>query len=158
MYHLGIILFNVQKWILNRFVFRHWLHFWSSFQLTLIGKSWKTHPKCFSEISVFGAWHRPISGKLIQNILWLPIQFLQNIEAWARPISGKFIHIWMSFPNIGLCHAAEFFNFIFRLNALLWMNFPEISLCHTPKFKNWGLDEFCQKSAQLAAPNWKKTE
>ena len=53
----------------------------------------------------------------------------------AKPISGKLVDIWMSFPEIGLCHARNSTNVIFRLNALFWMGFPENGLWHAACLK-----------------------
>ena len=66
--------------------------------LTLIGKSWKTHPEFFSEISVFRG--------VTQTDFWKthPSIFCEYLFSFCK-ISG---HIWMSFPEIGLCHAPEF--------------------------------------------------
>jgi len=80
--------------------------------------------------------------------------------AWARPISGKIVHIWMSFPEISLCHAPEFFEYhfstkcwidyagwVFQKSACVmlqnskiygWMSFPEIGLAHVPENSNKG--------------------
>ena len=58
-------------------------------------------------------------------------------------------HIWMSFPEIGLCHAPEFFEYQFSTKCSIldefsknrpvsfpknddWMCFPEIGLAHAP--------------------------
>ena len=55
--------------------------------LTLIGKSWKTHPEILPIFQFSGVSHRRISGKLIQYFFEISIS-----GAWAGPISGKFIH------------------------------------------------------------------
>ena len=60
-------------------------------------------------------------------------------------------HIWMSFPEIGLCHALEFFEYQFSTKCSIlefsknlpvsfpkilknddWMSFPEIGIAHAP--------------------------
>ena len=41
--------------------------------LRLIGESWKTHPEIFPKFQFSGAWHRPISRKLIQYIFEISI-------------------------------------------------------------------------------------
>ena len=70
----------------------------------------------------------------------------------AKPISGKLVDIWMSFPEIGLCHAPQFYKCHFSTKCFIldgfsrkrlvacrmpqnskiehWMSFPEISLAH----------------------------
>ena len=40
-----------------------------------------------------------------------------------------------------LCHASEFFEFHFRLNALFWISFPEIGLCNAPNRAEFVLHE-----------------
>ena len=46
--------------------------------LTLIGKSWKAHPKIFPKFQFSGSWHRPISGKRVQYFFDISIS-----GAWA---------------------------------------------------------------------------
>ena len=59
--------------------------------LTLIGKSWKTHPEIFPKYQFSGLWHRLIFGKFIQY-------FFRNFN--SRGIS--LTEFWKIHPSIFL--------------------------------------------------------
>ena len=82
--------------------------------LTLIGKfPWHELDRLMENSSNrqfknFGAWHRPISGKLIQSrafslkMTFKEFRGVTQTDSWkTRP------GIWMSFPEIGLRHAPK---------------------------------------------------
>ena len=105
--------------------------------LTLICKSWKTHPE-------IGVWVRVFSGKLIQffqknwisgcesecflensstEILWIPIQLWIKIGAWMGVFCGKLIHRDF-IPGSYLSYLVM--NQRWRLQACWWPYFGDI--------------------------------
>ena len=45
----------------------------------------------------------------------------------------------MSFPDVGLCHAPEVFEYYFKRNIQFWMSFPEIEIYDWMSFPEIGL-------------------
>ena len=99
--------------------------------LTLIGKSWETHPNIFFEILVFRV--------VTQTDFWKthPCEFheclfsFDNIGSRARPSSGKLIHIWF---NHSVWLMTRYYKNWKCIHYIEWMSFPEIGLGHEPKF------------------------
>ena len=100
-------------------------------RLTLIGKSWKTHPEIFPNFQCSGVWHRPISGKLIhffrnfnsgashRPFYWKthPLKIMSTIQFFFTMLgrhtdhfTGKFIHILTET--------------VYDMKHLVWMSFP----------------------------------
>ena len=71
----------------------------SSGSLTLIGKSWKTHPYIFLKFSFSGSSNRPFyTHPFFQNpFKIISIQFFLILERHTDRLTGKFIH-----SNFGL--------------------------------------------------------
>ena len=133
----------------------------------------------FFEISIFGSWAKPISGKCIPY--W---QILENSSSFFRNFgfpgcdtdgfleNSSSIFSKFQFPGFELDRFLEnssifgwvcqklvrvtprnFSNIIFQLNVLFWMSFPEIGLCHAPKFLNWRLDKFSRNRSSSCPRN-----
>ena len=82
----------------------------------------------YSVLLKFGAWARPISGKLIQLSI-LEFRGLTQTVSWK-------LRIWTGSPEIGPAHAPIFYkNWIIKF---AWMSFPEIGLCKVPQNWNFG--------------------
>ena len=103
--------FNIEWILFGTYLTNPWAPF-SSFQLkrkslplTLVGKSWKTHPQIPQNFSILG--HELD-------------RFLENSSIFGCP--GV---LWISFFDFSL-------NALFW-NALFWMSFPKIGLTHAPK-------------------------
>ena len=106
---------------------------------TLIGKSWKTHPEFFPKFQFSDIDRFLENSSSIFSKFQFPghelDRFLENSSINFCKISGHELER-MNFPEIGLCHAPDFFEIIlyyFRLNGLFWMSFPEIGPCHALK-------------------------
>ena len=52
--------------------------------LTLISKSWKTHPKIFPKFQFSGHELNRFLENSSKRISWVPIQFSYNFRSWAR--------------------------------------------------------------------------
>ena len=117
------------------------------FDLTLIGKSWKTHPEIFPKLQFSGLWARPFYWKTHP---WLIHGPSMDHENWI--ISGVFVKYRdmsqavllenssiSGFRWYGSCHALEFVKYYFWLNAFFWMSFPEIRSSSGSGNLQWGL-------------------
>ena len=98
--------------------------------------SWKAHKEFFPKFQFSGAWHRPISLKIIhRNFMctWSVTQ--KHIGAWWRPISWQLIHIWMSLPVIRSLSRSEIREILFFAKMLCfgWIVL-ESAYCYAPKF------------------------
>ena len=72
--------------------------------LTLIGKSWKTHPEIFLKFSFSGSSHRPFYWKTHPLKIMSTIQFFFNSGASHRPFywknhSDQILHIIYGFSQ-----------------------------------------------------------
>ena len=104
----------------------------------------------FSKFQIWGRDPDRLPGKLIHwKIMSTYSVFLLNIGAWARPISGKLVHIWMNFPEIGLWHASEFFEYHFSTKCSILDEFSRNWPISCPKIIKLTIGWDFHKSVQL---------
>ena len=106
-------------------------HWWVPCRvLTLIGKSWKTHPEIFLKFSFSGSSvtrHTCLfTGKLIHQKSWVPIQLFQfsgvrqTLQWRLDEFSSKTTQKFTSNLSIRVNHSRKFLNWNFEL---IWFSF-----------------------------------
>ena len=130
--------------------------------LTLIGKSWKTHPEIFLKFSFSGSSHRPFYWKTHPLKIMSTYSVFFNSGASHRPFYWKthpfeffdWNHIW--YVTFGLDEFSSKTACVTPQNSPIddWMSFPvKRSRWRPGFFKNWIgtqdflMDEFSSKTA-----------
>ena len=107
--------------------------------LTLIGKSWKTHPEIFLKFSFSGSSHRPFYWK-------------------THPFFFSKIQLWGVTQTVLLENSSiRFFWLKPYMICNIWSGwvFQKNGLCDALEMSNWWLDEFSSKTASEIS-HWRK--